>query len=106
MACAARRARLRPRTVWRASQRSNRVLNTTFHTTATADDTTAATPARCQPAVGKRGQAHAGGGDGDQLVERDEDDSAADALHGVDAVSQSTDCGRGFRVGTLLSAGS
>jgi hypothetical protein len=49
MACAARRARLRPRTVWRASQRSKRVLNTTFHTTATADDTTAATPARCRP---------------------------------------------------------
>ena len=46
MACAARRARLRPRTLWRASQRSNRVLNTTFHATATAEDTTAATPAR------------------------------------------------------------
>jgi hypothetical protein len=55
-------------------------LNTTFQTMATADDASPATPARAKPLSGKRGQAHAGGGDGDQLVKRDEDNSAAGGL--------------------------
>ena len=50
MACATRRATLRPRTVWRDSQRSKAQLNTTFHSTAMADAATATTlecPAPC-----------------------------------------------------------
>ena len=44
-ACAARRRALRPRTGWRASQRSNRALNSRFQATAMSELPTATPPA-------------------------------------------------------------